>query len=283
MGRPSPRGYPSNERNKLEGIPKTIGVKTTVRSGSGASKGTGAARKGNGLGPPVRVPGPFHAAVSSPPKIQRRTAAEQVNESPAGNAGPLSADPPEIQVTNTSFDTAETNESDLPVIASANELREYAKAQGHRRSSLLQEHLARVNTHSSSNIESTVDLDEILDNDIDIEQVTNEMKAIVSSPEPAESEATPRIFTVTLPEHTRIAQALVEAHKKHVDIIMETLKVEMDALKEFELTILEEGPLRPTEDEVLEYFESVGLCLEQRAKAGAILQKKMDKISKGDL
>ena len=63
---------------------------------------------------------------------------------------------------------------------------------------------------------------------------------------------------------------------------METLKVEMDALKDFELVLLEESPKgRPTEDEVLEYFESVGLCLEQRTKAGSILQKKMDRISQG--
>jgi hypothetical protein len=62
---------------------------------------------------------------------------------------------------------------------------------------------------------------------------------------------------------------------------METLKVEMDALKEFEPVLLEEGRRRPTEDEILEYFESVGLCLEQRSKAGSNLQKKMNPISKG--
>jgi hypothetical protein len=55
----------------------------------------------------------------------------------------------------------------------------------------------------------------------------------------------------------------------------------MDALKDFELILLEEGPRRPSEEEVLEYFESVGLCLEQRSKAGTILQKRMDRISMG--
>ena len=55
----------------------------------------------------------------------------------------------------------------------------------------------------------------------------------------------------------------------------------MDAMKGFEMVLLEEGPQRPTEDEVLEYFESVGLCLEQRNKAGARLQRKMDRISQG--
>lgn len=84
-----------------------------------------------------------------------------------------------------------------------------------------------------------------------------------------------------LPMHTKIAYELLEAHKKHIDQIMETLKVEMDALKDFELTILEKGPVRPTEEEVLDYFESLGLCLEQRKKAGMIMQKKMDRISHG--
>jgi hypothetical protein len=84
-----------------------------------------------------------------------------------------------------------------------------------------------------------------------------------------------------LPMHTKIACELLEAHKLHVDQIMETLKVEMDALKDFELIMLEKGPVRPTEEEVLEYFESLGLCLEQRKKAGSIMQKRMDRISQG--
>ena len=84
-----------------------------------------------------------------------------------------------------------------------------------------------------------------------------------------------------LPVHTKIAHELLEAHKLHVDQVMETLKVEMDALKDFELIMLEQGPLRPTEEEVVEYFESLGLCLEQRKKAGSIMQKKMDRISQG--
>ncbi len=85
----------------------------------------------------------------------------------------------------------------------------------------------------------------------------------------------------SLPEHTKIAHQLLEAHKLHVDQVMEVLKVEMDALKDFELILLEEGPRRPTEEEVLEYFESLGLCLEQRTKAGQILRKKLDRISQG--
>ncbi len=267
--RASSRNQLSNTRNKIEGIPKTIGV-TTKNNGSASTE----ARKGIGLGPPIRVPGPFHAAVTSPPKIHRRTDDE---DTPMNAVASESCEQQAIQAVNASFDTTDTNESDLPVIASADELREYAKAQGHRRSSILQERFARANT-AISKTESALDLDEILEKNSDEENP----KEIVDMYATRDG-SMPPVATIMLPEHTRIAQALVEAHKKHVDVIMETLKVEMDALKEFELTMLEEGPLRPTEDEVLEYFESVGLCLEQRARAGAILQKKMDKISKDAL
>jgi hypothetical protein len=77
-----------------------------------------------------------------------------------------------------------------------------------------------------------------------------------------------------------IAHQLLEAHKTHVDQIMETLKIEMDALKDFEQVLLQDGS-RPTEEEVLDYFESVGLCLDQRTTVGNILRRNMDRISKG--
>jgi hypothetical protein len=110
-------------------------------------------------------------------------------------------------------------------------------------------------------------LDDILDTD---DEMDEEIKALLIA-----QNASVR------PEHLKIAHELLEAHKRHVDLIMETLKMEMDALKEFEQIVLEEEG-RPTEDEVLEYFESVGLCLEQRNKAGLSFQKKMDRISKGN-
>lgn len=267
-------------------IPKTIGVTT---------KGA-APRKAGGLGPPVRLPGPFHAAVSSPPKIQRKSGDDEeeageergVSSPTNGIVATSSDDDQEALPTaaNASFDTTETNESDLPVIASADELREYAKSRGgSRRSSVLQERFARSHTQSSENMGSTMDLNDILNKESEEEgkskAATANGSTVPSNVSPAVNDDSPPVVSISLPEHTRIAQALLEAHKKHVDLIMETLKVEMDALKEFELTMLEEAPVRPTEDEVLEYFESVILCVEQRAKAGSILQKKMDKISKG--
>jgi archaellum component FlaD/FlaE len=82
------------------------------------------------------------------------------------------------------------------------------------------------------------------------------------------------------PEHMVIAIRLLRAHKEHVDTVMETLKVEMDTLRDFDNLLEETG--RPTEEEVLDYFESLGLCLDQRTQSGAQLQREMDFISRGE-
>jgi archaellum component FlaD/FlaE len=81
------------------------------------------------------------------------------------------------------------------------------------------------------------------------------------------------------PEHMVIAIRLLRAHKEHVDQIMETLRMEMDALRDFDKLLEEPG--RPNEDEVLDYFEAIGLCLDQRSAAAKQLQKEMDRISCG--
>lgn len=82
------------------------------------------------------------------------------------------------------------------------------------------------------------------------------------------------------PEHMVIAIRLLRAHKEHVDAIMETLRIEMDTLRDFDQLLEEAG--RPTEEEVLDYYESVGLCLEQRSAAGARLQQELDLVSRGE-
>jgi archaellum component FlaD/FlaE len=86
--------------------------------------------------------------------------------------------------------------------------------------------------------------------------------------------------SVTAPEHMIIAIRLLKSHKDHVDTIMETLRIEMDTLRDFDKLLEEAG--RPTEEEVLDYYESVGLCLEQRAAAGAKLQQELDRVSEGE-
>ena len=82
------------------------------------------------------------------------------------------------------------------------------------------------------------------------------------------------------PEHMVIAIRLLRAHKEHVDTIMETLRIEMDTLRDFDQLLEEAG--RPTEEEVLDYYESVGLCLEQRSAAGERLQDELDRVSRGE-
>ena len=77
-----------------------------------------------------------------------------------------------------------------------------------------------------------------------------------------------------------IAVQLLRSHKLHNDCIMETLKLEMDALRDFGSLLEEVG--RPTEAEVLDYFETVGLCLDQRAQASLQLQVELDRISRGE-
>jgi hypothetical protein len=166
--------------------------------------------------------------------------------------------------TTTTVDTAAEDESprmvleqEGPFIASVKELKEQAMGRRSRRSSILQERF-----RMSSSIASSSNL---LDDDPpEISADTNgETRHTIS------------------PEHVRIAQQLLEAHRSHIDKIMETLRMEMDALKEFEILLVDETrPSRPTEDDVLDYFESVGLCLDQRTSSGKELQREMDRISK---
>jgi len=63
---------------------------------------------------------------------------------------------------------------------------------------------------------------------------------------------------------------------------MDTMRMEMDALKEFEQLLMDESkPTWPTEEGVLDNIESVGLCLDQRTAGSEELQHEMDCISKG--
>ena len=90
----------------------------------------------------------------------------------------------------------------------------------------------------------------------------------------------PALVVSSPPEHMVIAIRLLRAHKLHVDRIMETLKMEMDSLRDFDRLLEEAG--RPTEEETLDYFETVGLCLDQRSHANANLQHELDRISRGE-
>lgn len=263
-GRPSNGSSSGSPTNVRDGIPSTIGVASSIPSpiDSKGQRTTTSTNGGGsalgGLGPPRRVA----ATNSSTNGIETET---QRLHSPVNDMTP------EKEGLQNSFDSAETDASELKPITNTQQLKEVVKSMGpsRRKSSLLHDRLF----HSSSNGGLATVRD-------DSERSLTESSSINMMDVaylPEEEIAT----HPNLPEHTKIAHQLLEAHKLHVDQVMEVLKVEMDALKDFELILLEEGPRRPSEEEVLEYFESLGLCLEQRTKAGMILQKKMDRISKG--
>jgi CLASP N terminal len=115
-------------------------------------------------------------------------------------------------------------------------------------------------------------------NVISTDKLQQDPPSAASAPTSPASDVSPTLSQP--PEHMVIAIRLLRAHKSHVDQIMETLKIEMDTLRDFDRLLEEPG--RPTEEEVLDYFESVGLCLDQRFVVGRDLQKEMDRISLGE-
>ena len=84
-------------------------------------------------------------------------------------------------------------------------------------------------------------------------------------------------------EHVGIAGALLSAHRYHIDGLMATLRVEMDVVRDFEASVqtgqIYGAAAGPSEDDVLDYFESVQMCLDERAEMGNALRKALDKIS----
>lgn len=79
-----------------------------------------------------------------------------------------------------------------------------------------------------------------------------------------------------LPEHQLVAQQLVERHKSHVEELMETIKLEMDLIRDMEKNE------HPSEEDVLDYYEAVHLCLEQRTQSGDDIRKAMEYMSRGE-
>mmetsp|Transcript_58789 Transcript_58789/g.143802 ORF Transcript_58789/g.143802 Transcript_58789/m.143802 type:complete len:585 (+) Transcript_58789:306-2060(+) len=251
-------------------IPATIGVGSAIPSPqttraeqqSIIRKGSG---RGGGLGPPQRIVAPTATSTIEPTQ-----STPVYSTPPPRNSGQAMGTPVTPRVAEQSFESVESDTSELQPLASTAQLREAVKSLdgNRRRSSILQDRL--LHSSSSGGLPTVIDESEHSHTEgsgnlVDVAHLQE--SDIVSHP--------------NIPEHTKIAHQLLEAHKLHIDQVMEVLKVEMDALKDFEHILIEEGPRRPTEEEVLEFFESLGLCLEQRTKAGMILQKKMDRISKG--
>ena len=81
-------------------------------------------------------------------------------------------------------------------------------------------------------------------------------------------------------EHVDIARELLAVHRSHIDGLMATLRLDMDIINNFETTLQAEHG--PTEEDVLEYFESIQACLEERFDMSRELHSQLDKISRGD-
>lgn len=254
-------------------IPETIGVTTPTPASRKPQGRYNPPPKMGGLGPPVRYAAPFHAIAND----EDNNSDDDLFNSP----------PPSNKVVQEASFQSDDTVDELPIIANANDLRETARLRSKTgRSSMLQRRFSRstlmnddnddvgekTNAFPGTPSDDSNFLNELLDGQMDDQALGLAPTDTVDSYD----------HDGRRPEHMKIAQELLESHKQHVDHIMETLKVEMDALRDFEALLLEDGAKgRPDENEVLQYFESVGLCLEARTKAGTILQKKMDKISQG--
>lgn len=81
-------------------------------------------------------------------------------------------------------------------------------------------------------------------------------------------------------EHVDIARELLAVHRSHIDGLMATLRMDMDIINNFEAILQDEQG--PTEEDVLEYFESIQACLEERFDMSRELHSELDKISRGD-
>jgi len=214
--------------------------------------------KRGGLGPPMRVtPLPFVAVIESPPgKSANRQSPSQRPLSPKSMFPNGTYLPPRSR----DF----TFEDEGPFIAGVEALKKKAKRRS-RRSSLMQERWRTSITLESKSPNSSVRKSNTSLVDVEVTVPVTYQGTADSRPN----------------EHLSLAITLLEAHREHVDKIMETLRLEMDTLKEFEELLMSQDPSKPSEEDVLDYFESVGLCLDQRTASGNELQIAMDRISQG--
>eukprot|EP00980_Cylindrotheca_fusiformis_P015562 scaffold4445_cov132-Cylindrotheca_fusiformis.AAC.5 len=277
---------PSYQQQQQFNIPKTIGVTTPSRKPMNGGRQKPPSKMAAGLGPPVRMTAPFHSVTNDDDdEYDEPNSDDDLFNSPPPNGSPNHHNINKSNNNDTSFQSEEDTAEDLPIIANVNDLRKTARLRSSKTGSLLQRRFSK-----SSILEEQVGspkpkqqpptpsddsnfLNELLDGEQDLDYSNTE-----TNHDDGDDDDDKNNSDEPMPEHLKIAHELLESHKQHVDHIMETLKVEMDALRDFE-TLLLEG--RADETEVLQYFESVVLCLEARTKAGTMLQQKMDKISQG--
>jgi archaellum component FlaD/FlaE len=294
---PRPRQVRSEELNYRSDHDSVSGnsVPTSIAVGPSESAHQSVASRvkplGN-LGPPVRRQVAPAASFSPEPKAPLLPPSLIQVASAAPEWLHLPSDLGQQQHSQTIQTHAEATEEG-PFIASMQELKRHASKRRSRSSLLMKERFRT--SQSSSQLGSTLEpiLVDDHDDDVTVRQIgstqtelSNEENEVPNPPRTAESyqksasSATSVASFNAAPEHMAIAIRLLRAHKTHVDSIMETLRIEMDALRDFDKLLEEAG--RPNEDEVLDYFESVGLCLEQRTASGSTLRREMDRISRGE-
>lgn len=201
---------------------------------------------------------------------------EEVTKKGNEDVSPVNPAGPEENTTPHETSSKEKNPSEGPFIVSMQKLKDHALKRRSRNSLLMQERFRLSNrpisqpTDKGKKVEPSPEKkgSVVVEKHSEEENVVPNKESDISGP------------TRRAPEHMVIAVRLLRAHKMHVDRIMETLKMEMDALRDFDRLLEEVG--RPTEEETLDYFESVGLCLDQRSQASAHLQHELDRISRGE-
>ena len=200
---------------------------------------------------------------------------------PGPNAGSVASPSPQIDSAS-SVDSGKSRRSG-PYIATIQKLKEHASKRRSRNSVLMQERFRMSSSTLENDVESDDGLDDLFSRKMSEEENVVPNSALISDDKPrfrpplSPTKSAPT--SSQAPEHMVIAIRLLRAHKVHVDRIMEILRMEMDALRDFDQLLEESG--RPTEEEVLDYFESVGLCLDQRSQTSAQLQHELDRISRG--
>jgi hypothetical protein len=199
---------------------------------------------------------------------------------PEENIRPVASGSPRID----SVSSADSGKSrrNGPYIASIQKLKEHASKRRSRNSMLMQERFRMSSSTLENDGESDDGLEDLFPRKLSEEENVIPNSTSVSGDKPRYRpplSPTKNVAASQPPEHMVIAIRLLRAHKVHVDRIMEILRMEMDALRDFDQLLEESG--RPTEEEVLDYFESVGLCLDQRSQTSAQLQHELDRISRG--
>jgi hypothetical protein len=247
---------------------------------------------------PLPTPTPVTARTGTPPRPpvgksypspQAKTysaLAQQASEEEEEEAGELEyseshRSEPDVILQRTDTVVYTAAEAEGPFIASMHELKKHASRRRSRNSILMQE---RFRTSSSRELNSSIISSTVVeetssgDNENTIPNGDSPHRPATASPKEVPSST--QSSQSTAPEHIVIAIRLLRAHKSHVDQIMETLKLEMDTLRDFDRLLEEPG--RPSEEELINYYESVDLCLEQRQMAGVELRNEMNRISAGD-